>query len=206
MTRACVYASSAILWYCFNRLNIGDDVLWDGLAEACSSWHKDTAKKVWRRITERDPTHSAQTASVLESLKTSFTRSIEDNNVDLVTFLYDGEIVKPSLDDVGRAVRLLRLDMLRYFSDDATCPKNVAAKDLRAAIRSWRRSEDAFQESAPVFDFVMERFSVVDQEPQVVYKDRDLSQLLVQATYNMKDQRLKNYIRDYPYRRQVLAK
>ncbi|KAJ1547865.1 hypothetical protein HK405_004759, partial [Cladochytrium tenue] len=201
---ACVYASSAILWYCFNRLNIGNDVLWDGLAEACSSWHTATAKKVWRRIAERDPTHSGQTARVVSSLKISLARSIEKNDLDLVTFLCDSGIVKPSLDDVVRAVRHLRLDILRYFLDDVTCPKSVAAKDLRAVIRFWCRSQDAFQESAPVFDFVMERFSI-GGEPLVVYKKQDLSQLLLQATYNMKDQKLKNYIRDFRYRRQVLA-
>ncbi|KAJ1540093.1 hypothetical protein HK405_012008, partial [Cladochytrium tenue] len=205
-TRACGYASSAILWYCVNRLNINNDVLWEGLAEACSCWNTATAKKVWRHISERDLIHSAQPVRVVSSLKTSFARSIENNKLDLVAFFCDSGIAKPSVYDVILAVQHRRLDILRYFCDDPTCPKTMTAKDLRTSIRFWVDDEDTFQKSAPVFDFVMERFSIVGREPQGVYKNVDPTQVLLQATHNMTDQRLKNYIQEFRYRRDVLEK
>ncbi|KAJ1559295.1 hypothetical protein HK405_011210 [Cladochytrium tenue] len=196
----------AILWYCFDQLNIGNGVLWEGLAKACSNWHTATAKKVWRRITERDPSHSAQTARVVSFLKTSFTRSIENNNLDMVAFLCDSGIMKPCQGDVGLAVRHRCLDILRYFSDATSCPKSVAARDLSLAFWFWNKSKDEFQVSATVFDFVMEHFDIVGQKPQVVYKRADRSTLLMRATRDMTDQRLKAYIRDSRYRRDLLAK
>ncbi|KAJ1545849.1 hypothetical protein HK405_007617, partial [Cladochytrium tenue] len=121
------------------------------------------------------------------------------------TFFCDSGIAKPSQDDVVLAVQHRRLDILRYFLDDPTCPKSMTAKDLRTAIGFWADHRHTFQESVPIFDFVMERFSIVGREPQVVYKIRDLAQVLLQAPCNMKDKRLKNYIREFRYRRHVLA-
>ncbi|KAJ1556729.1 hypothetical protein HK405_001989, partial [Cladochytrium tenue] len=177
-----------------------NDALWEGLAAAISAGHTATAKKVWTYITERDSTHSARAADVLASLESLFKRSIEDGDLHAVAFFCDNGILKPSLSDVGRAMKHMRLDILRYFCD-AVDAKRVAANDLRAMIESWADSRTAFEASSAVFDLIITDFDIVHPVSEVVYKKKRLSRLLLRATRNMKDQRLKNYIQDSRYRR-----